>query len=101
MNDERYEIYEPEEIEVNDIVEAGELVANEIESIAEVCNCEKLNVRTLPDISSEIVRVLNKGELVITKTDTVAEWAAVEFGQYNEWSGYCLTKYLRIIPVEG
>lgn len=100
MDYERNEDFEIEETE--EINEVEEPIINESQLyIAEVCDCIKLNIRALPDMNSEVVHILNKGDEVIVKGTNVEGWSAVEFGQYSEWSGYCLTKYLAFIPVEG
>lgn len=61
-----------------------------------VANCTKLNVRTKPSLTADVVTVINAGEkLTINVAKSNREWfyVSVDNGEYG-YTGYCMKKFV-------
>lgn len=61
-----------------------------------VANCTKLNVRTKPSLTAEVVTVITAGEKVTIDVDkSNREWfcVAVDSGEHG-YTGYCMKKFV-------
>lgn len=64
--------------------------------VGTVVNCTKLNVRSKPTMTADVVTVINAGEQVtIDVTKSNREWfrVAVDNGTYG-YNGYCMKKFV-------
>ena len=99
------------EAKVNEVPEAPvEVVAPEVKMEVEtvetkevpktvtgtVANCTKLNVRSKPALTADVVTVINAGEKVtINVAKSNREWfcVSVDNGEYG-YNGYCMKKFV-------
>ena len=61
-----------------------------------VANCTKLNVRTKPSLTADVVTVITAGEKVTINVDkSNREWfcVAVDNGEHG-YNGYCMKKFI-------
>lgn len=70
----------------------------------EVVNCSRLNVRARPDISSEVVTVINKGSLLNSPSTEDARhegWRAIygTLSNGDEFVGFCKEEFLKELTV--
>lgn len=58
-----------------------------------VINCEKLNIRVEPDITSEVLTIVNKGsKLTIFESESTEDWYSVL--TEDDIKGFCMKKYV-------
>ena len=56
--------------------------------------CDRLNVRSKPDIKSDVVKVILKGDTVRVDSDTDKEWLKVVLK--DKTKGYCMKEFIKI-----
>lgn len=62
----------------------------------QVTNCERLNIRESPIATSEVVRIVNKGTVLITSSFD-PDRVEVRFMDGSDLVGYALKDYLKVI----
>lgn len=88
-----------EEVEaVVETVEAVEVVEEVVEEpvvmIGVVANCEKLNVRSKPNVKSDVVCIITKGtEVEIQEANSSKDFYNVIGDGFN---GFCMKKYISV-----
>lgn len=96
-----------EENAIMDLTE--ENVAPEIEDACVECNahlgvvknCKSLNVRIGPSMDSEVIHVLNCGDVVVVNDDPVGDFYKVTVETLlTHIEGYCMTKFIEVDPSE-
>lgn len=91
------EIVAPEvKMEVAPVVETVETKEVPKTVVGTVANCAKLNVRTKPALTADVVTVINAGEKVsIDAAKSNREWfyVSVDNGDYG-YNGYCMKKFV-------
>lgn len=80
-----------EETAVEEIVENKEIIKEVTPELATVTDCVCLNVRKEPSVESDVVGILNNGELVEIESVN-NEWFKVN--KENRLKGYSMKKYL-------
>lgn len=62
--------------------------------VYKISDCKRLNVRKIPSVHGEVIRVLEENEeFTIKEVENRPEWVKVSI---NNVSGYCMKKYIRI-----
>ena len=83
---------------INPVVETVETVELPKTVTGVVANCTKLNVRSEPSITADVVCVLSSGSKVeIDATKSCADWlyVSVDNGTYG-YNGYCMKKFVDV-----
>ena len=70
-----------------------DIIVDEIVQRLNVINCEKLNIRVEPDITSDVLTIVNKGsKLTILKSESNEDWYSVR--TEDDIEGFCMKKYV-------
>jgi hypothetical protein len=83
-------------MEVEPIIETVETKEVPKTVTGTVANCTKLNVRTKPSLTADVVTVITAGEKVTINVDkSNREWfcVAVDNGEHG-YNGYCMKKFI-------
>ena len=59
-----------------------------------IVDCEKLNIRNVPDMSGEIVTVLPKGTKLMVEQGKLGDWYKI--CTLHGIEGFCMSKYINI-----
>lgn len=105
MSNKKFKGTKPEEVEMEILEEEGtdvapdtepvEEVAPKTETLGEVIDCYKLNVRKKPNIKANVITEIAKGTKVIVDVDGSAkDWYKVTVSAGVE--GFCMKKFIKL-----